>query len=277
MQIYIDILLITNWIIGYIFLQITGKLCSLGFRKHGLFWGSCLCSAVSLLIVFDLSGILIQTIIFIIKLLCLFVIAYASFKVSDFRQLARVTAGLVFVNILFAGTALLFWQVSGRRTVYIKNCTVYFDVSLMSIFIITILTYIIISLYQRCIIKKFKNHISYTATFFDKDFSVTLPAIADSGNLLVDVLSGDSIVVFKSRKLAEYFGMDKDTYPNIPFRLVTAHTQGENLLIPIVRCERLAIVSQSGESKFVRCLVGIINPKENCNDERAVFNPDLLD
>lgn len=277
MQIYIDILLITNWIIGYIFLQIVGKLCSLAFRKHGLFCGSCLCSAVSLLIVFDLSGTLIQTLVFAVKILCLLVIAYASFKVMNLRQMARAAAGLVFVNILFAGTALLFWQFFGRNTVYIKNCTVYLDISLMSIFIITTATYILISLYQRCIIKKFRNHISYTATFFGKDFSVTLPAVADSGNLLVDVLSGESIVVFKSSKLAEYFGMDKDIYPNIPFRLITAHTQGESLLIPIIRCERLAIVSQNGESKFVRCLVGIVNPKENCNDERVVFNPDLLD
>ena len=101
-----------------------------------------------------------------------------------------------------------------------------------------------------------------------------MPAVSDTGNLLTDNFSGEPVVIFKSRRLYEYFGLDSEqSYAVNGFHLIPFETVSGRGLIPVTLRGEVTIHSSDGTSKAVRCAVGIL---DSTGGERAIFDPKLL-
>lgn len=275
MKIYIDILLITNGIMTMIYLETFGKLLHKKTKSIRFFTACCIGGLSSLLIaakgVSFFSAIMITLTKFIFTVLTV----SAAFNFKNIWELFKNTIIYIFIQSVFIGITLVIWQISDAKIIYMKNYTVYFDISLLHLIIATASAYLIISLYEIISRKVYCKTKKYKATYKLSNIEITLPAIADTGNQLCDSFSGTPIVIFYCNELYYYFNLDDPDYETLSgFRLVPYKTVMGSSLMHVTPKGEVTIIDEENNFKTVNCYVGIV--KSENEKSKAIFNPNLL-
>ncbi|MBQ9375822.1 MAG: sigma-E processing peptidase SpoIIGA [Ruminococcus sp.] len=275
MKIYLDVLIITNCITTLVFLSSISRITHRNSSKLRTTLSSLIGGISSLIVVLNPHGFLQSVAITIIKLLLITLIVFIAFNLKSIKALAKYIFLYFFIELVFAGISLLLWQITDSKIIYIKNYTVYFDISLIYLVIATIVIYAIISLYEWLLWIKFNKVEKYKATYTIGNYEIKLPAIADTGNKLYDLFTGTPIVVFCSAELYEHFNLDNvSQYSIAGFRLSPYSTVSGDSVIPITSKGSVTISDSSGNKAPVKCCVGVIHNGKN--KSRAIFNPCLL-
>lgn len=275
MKIYLDVLIITNCIMTIVYLQCISRITHTAISKNRMVISSLTGGIASLIVAVNANGFLQSFAVTIVKFLLIALIVFIAFKLKKAKDFAKYIFLYFFIELIFAGISLLLWQITGSRIIYVRNYTVYFDISLIQLVIAAIVIYLIISVYEWILRYKFSPSEKFRATYSIGNYSIELPAIADTGNRLCDAFTGMPIVIFYSGELYEHFNLDNEKlYPLGGFRIAPYSTVSGNSVMPITSKGTVTITDSSGNSKPVKCCVGVIHSGKN--KSRAIFNPTLL-
>ena len=185
------------------------------------------------------------------------------------------------INFIFAGIILSLRYAFSLSFVKFSNSYFYMDFSILSLVIFTAAAYGLICIVRYMTDKSVVSDGIYKVIIKHNNAVVSIEAIADTGNSLVDCLSGKPVIVCgkdeieKIVEIPEMSGiMEYGGYSDIlkNFRLLPYSTIGESGIIPVFSPDEIIIKEE--KTKKIRqadALIGISNKKI-----KAVFNPKIL-
>ncbi len=267
--IYADVLVITNIYFTYFFVKILTLVFHIKAKPKRVALASVTGGISSLLILLPISDYIIT----VLKIIAVIIIILICGLSKDKYDLIKYSLTFILINIVFTGLCFFIWRLSGGRMIYVKNFTVYFDVSLIMLIIVTILVYFIMTIADYFLINRRNLSGMYTITFnlFNKDYS--FKGIVDTGNNLYDYFSGRSVIICRSNELMGLYNELLNQNINTGFRLIPYATISGDSLIPIKSMQGIKITNENGNTKEVRACIGITSSEA---DEMAIFNPSIL-
>lgn len=274
MKIYIDLLILTNFILTMVYLETLGKLVHRKISGGRLAVSSIIGGLFSLIIVMNGASYPIAWMITVLKGVGIMLTLLFCFKYKSVRQYFKYLFIYCAVRLVYLGATLVFWQLSDSKKIYVRNYTFYFDISLLKLTLAVITAYIILSLYEFFTSRNSADSTAYTAIFKSGDYTLKLPAVSDSGNKLRDSFTGIPIVIFYCSELYSHYKLDEN-YENLNgFRLVPFNTVNGGGLIPVTAKGEVTIIDNKDNAKQIKCCVGIL--KSDNSRSRAIFDPILL-
>lgn len=275
MKIYIDILFITNFIITLMYIKGLAAITHISISKlrtaaAGMFGGSS-----SIIIIATPESFWAAVAVTLLKIAAVIITIIIAVGRCGIKRIIRYFFLYIAMNFIFAGCCVLLWEITGSKIIYIKNCTVYLDISLIDLTASVILAYIVIVIYDKIKDRSFTRSQSYKAKYKIGDYEITISAIADSGNALCDSFTGIPVVIFYCNELFEHFDLDEESkFTMNGFRLIPCTTISGSCLLPVTGKGSVEIIDKNNFSKTVKCYTGIA--RSGNNKSRAIFNPVLL-
>lgn len=253
MDIYVDVLIVTNIYITYIFIKAATLISHTKYPIHRVLTASLIGGMSSLQIL--ITGNLLLS--FAIKLLTLFLIAFvlAGFK---YKEILNLTAKLTVINLMFIGIVMLIWRVFGRA-VYMIGVTVYFDISMLMLVAVTAITYLMFWIYDLLSFRLASRNGGEVTVVTDQK-RVCLSGVSDTGNTLYDFFAEKPVVVCSSDEL-------EAEYQNKRYKLLAYTTVNGKGLIRVYTPKEVFI-----DQKRVDVNIGLLEDSAT----RAVYNPCIL-
>ena len=274
MKIYIDILLIGNFLITELCLKLVSKLTRTVYsNKRMILAGTinALCSLAIILIPNNSTEILL---LHLFKLFVSLSVIFAASGITRVSLLIKHYIIYLITDLILCGTFIFFWEVTGCQVILVRNGMIYLNIPIWLIIICTVISYIILTIYDSITSISFAKQKQYYAELTVGDLCFTLPAVCDSGNRLKDCFSGRSVVVFSSSRIYNILGLDKEqNYPGIGVHLVPYNTVSGSGIMPVSKTADVNIISSDGVRTRVCCAAGFA---KSDGKERAVFDPRLI-
>lgn len=198
--IYLDVLIILNLYVT--FFLIKASCCAIHKKPSNkrIMLGSALGGLSSLIILLPEFGTALTV---LIKLITGIIIVFSVFGFGTIKAFLKRTTVFLIVNFLFAGLMLMLWLFSAPLGMVYNNGFAYFDISLLTIIVSTALAYGLLRLTRYFLDSRTDCEKKYTVEITFKDKSVTLDALADSGNGLVDFLTGLPVIICDYSKTSQ--------------------------------------------------------------------------
>ncbi|GHU56289.1 putative sporulation sigma-E factor-processing peptidase [Clostridia bacterium] len=251
MYIYIDVLILLNIYVNYFLISATARLTHKKITVKRLFVSALIGSFASLLVFITNAQILCL----FLKLLSAGMVTYLAFGKN---KLFKTSLYFLGVNFVFAGIMLLLQTLT--NAVQVQNGVLYADFSILHLLIFTILAYMIICIIEHFYLKSTDFKGEYKVIIRQGTHIIMLDGLADSGNLLIEPISGRTVIV-----CSEQIKSIGKKYL-IPFNTITESGIMEAFLPDEIIIKNLS----TGTKKYVDALVSI--GKTN----NAIFNPKVL-
>lgn len=274
MKIYLDVLLVVNFILTMLYLRTLSKLVHRKTTPFRIASSSCMGGLFSLIMIMNGTSYFSAVIITILKITGLLLTLWLYFKYESFKQYLRYLFLYITIRIIYLGVMLIYWQISDSKKIYVRNYTIYFDISLLVLCAAVISAYGLITIYDIVKRKHYDTSANYYAVFKSGNYEIKIPAVSDSGNKLCDTFTGMPIVVFYCNELYHHFRLDESFEKIEGFRLVPFNTINGNGLMPVTSKGDIIIIDSEENKKNIKCYVGIV--KSENKKSRAIFNPILL-
>jgi len=269
--VYIDLLVIINLYITYFLLKGTGvflhRKLSTARCAAGAFAGGVSSIAILLPPLPFFANI-------VIKAASGAVITLIAFGRKDFLKNALF---FIIINVVFAGLTLLLWLFAAPFGMTYRNGFAYFDISFAALAVTTAISYGLIKLLRYLLDTRISER-EYKIEIINRGQTVTLPALADSGNMLVDFFTGMSVIVCGEDAVKSVFPEavyelgENGNYPD-GIRFLPYTTVSSAGLIPVFKAEKISVKTEGRPDKAVRALIGVTKEKI---DGVAIFNPKII-
>ena len=188
------------------------------------------------------------------------------------------------MSFIFAGVMMLTTQLTKVSSIIVNNYTVYFNISLLTLAVSTIIAYTAVCIVAYVFDKNCNTHHSYKVkvSLFGKEY--IMDAISDSGNSLMDSFTGKHVIICNSLDIAQIADLKPDEkYGSEDYlehfkkfkglRLLPYSTIGNQGIIPAFMADNVVIINEKNQAKPVDAYIGLCL---NNNSYKAIFNPRLL-
>jgi len=301
--IYVDILFIINYVVNYLLLLATQKICkhpspswrlSIGAAAGGIY--AVLIFLPPLSILYSLAAKLVVSVALIVL----------SFRISKWRELARLIIMFYAASFMFAGAAFglfYFTDIGSYVGAAVSNGVFYFNLPLKTLIVSAAASYALIRIACRIFnvqMRKSGNLFNIRITLNGK--TAKLFALLDTGNTLNDPISGDPVIIVEHSSIAhilpervnllfEQHSADSfaimehvmspdtphsadDTY--IPFRLIPFRSLGqENGMIPAFKPDSIIFADAPKDSS--NALIGVSAKRISAGQSyTALMNPQAV-
>ncbi|WP_028506239.1 sigma-E processing peptidase SpoIIGA [Ruminococcus sp. FC2018] len=275
MKIYLDVLIITNTVVTLICLEATARIGHTLVENRRAFLASSVGGLVSLLIIVPGTNYFLALTVTITKALSFPFITLIAFRFKNKRFFIRNTLLFFVSNLVYIALVLILWEFSDTKIIYIRNYTIYFNISILKITISVIIMYIILTAAD--LIKRHIEHNDkYTAEYRCGDYKLSLPAVCDTGNRLYDSFTGVAVVIIYCDDLYEHYSLDSvETIKSGKFRMLPFETINGSGLIAVTYSGNVSISGSEDTYYDLNCCVGIT--RSNGKRSQAIFNPQILE
>jgi len=270
--------LITNIYTNFFLLKTTAKLVHTPLRNSKCIIAA-LAGSLSSLIIFLPQ--LNSALLLFIRILSAAVMIIIGFSGKSLRETYHIGLIFFFVSFIFAGIEYGLTILSDSRNMLWHNSTLYINISMITLVISTIISYIAISFFRYYLDSHNADDYKYTIIITYNEKSITLNAVSDTCNNLTDVFSGKPVIVCGKNSLSKIFEngetdlvLSKKTpefiegWRFIPFS--TIHSDG---ILPIFKPTKTIIkCSEKNIQKSADVYIGIVNK----HMDTAIFNPKIL-
>ncbi len=268
MVIYADILIVTNFIVDYFLLAITGKI----MKRHPRIIRriiSSLFAALGALTIFLPEQNAVLRLLFRLSFSVLICILYFGYE--GIRRLIFSSLIFLAVTTCFAGSMIALWYIFKPSGMVINNSVVYFDISPLFLIGFSVIGFLIFSLFSFLFAQNHKTakRCSVTLTFCGKigNFS----AIIDSGNSLSDSFTGRPVIIADGKKAISYFGELSPERYREKYRAIPCGTVSGNGILDGFRCDCGKIITENKTLKLIEPILAI--SKTPLTDCEAIVNP----
>lgn len=201
MIVYVDVLIVLNFIVNYLLLLLSARLCGRGVKLSRLrITLAALIGAAGSLIIFLPQMGAAANILF--KLAFSSLLAAVSGGYKDGRGYIKRLFMLIATSFVFAGFMLFITLLSGGRSGFYYNGVCYFNVSGVGLLICCALVYGIVTAYQRLISRGALAVKELPVTIVNDGKELCCTGVVDSQNNLCDAFSGTPVVIGSYRLLS---------------------------------------------------------------------------
>ena len=203
MIIYADILFILNLIITYILLISTALFFKIPIKRFRILLSSLLGGAYSLTILLNINIIL--NILF--KILICIIIILISFGFCNLRSFIYESIVFLLLNFLLAGIVMALSLIK-KSDFYTDFLVSYINISPLVLIISSLISYIIINIFTRYILKRRQTNNIYKVKLRIADKTYVLFGFCDSGNALTEPFSALPVCIVKQGIIKDFDTID---------------------------------------------------------------------
>lgn len=273
MIVYADILIILNFIVDYFLLMLTAQL----LRRPVTLARQMLAAGV---------GALSSMLIFLPKLhtaiqlfFCIavaLVMTAVAFGIECRKRFLRAAAILFAVSFGYAGGMLALWFIFKPNGMVIHNSIVYFNISPLFLIVFSVAVFFIVALLRKLLDRTAPLAESCEISLFVDNKSITVTAIADTGNSIEDVF-GLSEVIIADRAAATALLGDYTEDPQMlrRYRALPCNTVSGSELLDGYRCDK-AYITHNGKTLEIRKPILAVSKSPLGGDYSAIINPKIL-
>ncbi len=286
MTAYIDLIILENFFMNAIILYTTGTLLNKKIIKRRLF----LSSLIGTIYVFTLCFKLSNTILNISKFIMGIILVKTCFGSKGYKATIKETAIYFFSSFIYAGCALGFLHIVKPKVVYIVNGIIIGGEYIFEIVgLSALISFALIKVSMKLIkLKSYLNKKNMIADMeiFNKEKSIKIKALVDTGNLLTDPISHDPVIIVYKEKVREIFnnrileridsliGGDyiNEGNENFGLRAVPYTSVGQNDGIIITcRVNKIKLEYQDEVNEINNVLIGFYNEALSKNDKYSAL------
>ena len=276
MVIYVDVLIVTNFLISYFLLMASALLAEYTYSKKRIIFSAFTGALFCLYIFVDSGTVLLD---FLIKSFSLVVCSAAAFGIKDRKKLILQMLCYFVLNMMLTGMVYLISF--ENAAVYQNNMFYYFSVNPVILVVSSAVIYIAILLFEIVKEKISPQKIYYMDIFF-KEFSlIDVAAFFDSGLKLKDIVSNKDVVIVGYEKIKDFLPCElknniyhffRGSYSNVVggFIPVFFSTLSGNGMIPAVKSEYILVENKRIDNILVAFTEGDLG--ENVT---ALFGADI--
>ncbi len=286
MAVYVDVLVCINILLTYIFLVCTRVAVNLATSK----WGTCFAcvfgGASSLVIFIDEEY---WALLLLLKFLIGAIIVLCSFLPRTIRSFLKAFFGFFCISVVFGG-AMYFLEITFKpHGVMYVNGTVYFDMSIKYLIGCTFLIYgIFLAVNYFFERKATKNQIYKVAVTF-RNIELSVWGYIDTGNSLVDTLTGRTVFVGEVKSFAQLFTYEEQRFlksggiDNIPdsllgnIHLVPCKTVGDSTLLPAFVPEKVEISFPENKLELDNVCIALANVDFSQGEYSILLNKRVIE
>jgi len=277
-NVYVDVLFIINFIINLILLKISLFFMKQPCHTSRLTIAASLGSIYAVCMFFpDVSFFYVFPFKFIMSVIMIKIIS----PNVRFLKLLKTTAVFYMVSFTFAGVLLALvyiGNITKSDPAVIHNGIFYFDISMELLLWASAICYLVIWA-SSAIFKRNKILGIKTLRITLEDRSCEISALSDTGNLLTDPLTGNSVVIAEKKHLEKLFpqgipDIENTEETNFKMRLIPYSSLGNpNGLMMGFIPDEIAIDGKKLTGVIVAASPGNLSKKDEYN---ALFNPNIL-
>lgn len=197
--IYADILIAVNLVIDFIMLLSTSRLVSIKPKRIRLILGSVFASLLSLLILADANTVLL----FAAKIAGLMAAVLITFGFKTPAAFIKTVFVFLAVNFVFTGIVTVIWFLISPAGMIVKNGMVYFNISPILLVLFAAGSYLVMTFIEYILKKRQKPEEIYTVKIVIDSKTIELNALYDTGNNIVDAISGHPVTVCELERICE--------------------------------------------------------------------------
>ena len=203
MTIYIDIVLIENFIMNYIILFATGIILKIKRNNVRLIIGSLIGSVYTVMTYVITIKVYSN---FFVKILLSIIMVYISFNSQSVKNLWKQLVVFYLTSFVFGGAAFALIYIIKPQDILMKNGLFLGTYPLKTVVISTIIAFIIIVITFKIVRNKIsKRDIYKIVKIYIEDKSLEVKAMLDTGNMLKEPISGKPVIVVEHTCLYEVF------------------------------------------------------------------------
>ena len=269
-SIYVDLLLFLNGFIDALLLSATAALRHLPHTRRRLCLGAAVGALSSLIL---LLPPLPTALVIGADLLFAALMVRCTFAWHTARDYAASVGVLFALSAGFSGACGLLWYWLAPDRFFVQNGAVYYDVSPLMLLGCTLLCYAA-SRGIEAVLHRTPAAKTLTLIAENRGQTVEFFALHDTGFSLCDTFSGNPVVLVDKTAAAPLLPADFGA-PGTGFRLIPCHTVTGDSLLYAFRPERLALVSDGGETPLSGALLALSDRLQNeaysalCGDDVA--------
>lgn len=204
--IFADVLVAVNAFVTYFILVCARVVSKIGTHRTGTAAAS-LAGGFSALII--LAGDLNVLLSIGYKLLTAAVICFIAFLPRSLKAFFKSFAAFFAVSFAFGGVCFAAECVFHPQGLVYRNGTVYFDVSVFSIAVFTLLCYGLTLIFDRLLKRRAADNTLYTLTVVFRNKSISVRALYDTGNSVCDAVNGNPVTVLNINAASALFSYDE--------------------------------------------------------------------
>lgn len=276
MVIYADILLLTNLYIDFLLLVCVRKFLRLRVSTLRLLPGALVGAALSLCALLPQLPTALSLLLGFLGAGC---ISAAAFAPGKWSMLLKASAAYWCFSFIFAGFCLFIYHFVSPKNLMIRNGLVYFPISPLSLFIFTLLAYLVLSIFRRLFAanEKGPDYCRFRVTGNGKE--AVLFAKADTGNSLKEPFSGLPVMVAEASALKgiapqALYDFLETGQPQEKLRLIPFAAIGGTGLLPAFQAD--SVRSAKCETPLA-CYIALFAGKLSAGQFNALYHPGLLE
>lgn len=264
-KLYVDVLFVTNLAVCIVLVSAAASFLHISVSVPRTFAAAAIGALSSLSV---LTGSMAAATV--IKIMASVIVCAVAFNTASPRKLFKRIFAYLAAYMTFLAAVYIIWYITGCGRIYIIYGTVYFDVSIITLVFSCIACYTLVSVAERIYTEHIYNNTAYKLFFKINDKSYAFEALADTGNMARDHLSGTPVIVCVSDKMCS----DWELAQTLPrgFRLMPYSTVSGDSLMWLAKPQELRICDGKGNTKPLKATIGIVEG----SSEQAIFNPCLL-
>jgi len=190
--IYIDVLLILNLWADFLLLSLTARICHVPTRRWRLVCGAGVGALLCLLLFLPP---LHWSISILVRLIGTVVLVGITFGFVGWRTFAKRFLTLTVLSAGFAGLATAFWYMAAPAGFMVINGVVYYDAPASVLIVFTVISYLLILLYERLRRRRAPHNRLYSLTVRENGKALTCRLLYDSGCTLREPFSGTPTLI----------------------------------------------------------------------------------
>lgn len=269
MVVYVDILMLVNFVVDYFLISISARFLNLKPRFWRLILSSAMGGIFSLYIFLPQGTFFFQIMVQILMSACLCFLAFGFINIKSYL---RSTAVLFCTNFAYSGAMIALWLIFKPRGMVINNSVVYFNISPLFLILFSVIGYFFVLILRKIFKKPFSNNVYCTVEVTCLEKSIVISGIADTGNSISDVFGMSEIFITDRDVADELLGQEKQNptrFRKIPCGTVT----GQNLLDGYrIDCAKVSFNNKVYEFKNPVLAVAAMP----LNDCKIIVNPEKL-
>lgn len=190
MVIYLDVLIVANFIIGYFLLLATAVLSGYTYSRKKIILSALLGALSSVVIFLDIKYMFLDM---VIKVSILFICIVVAFGYKSAKKFTVQIMYYIFLNMLLTGMVIF----ASQKTdiIYQNNMFFYFDINPITLVIFSLIIYAVITV---CQLVKEKISTSQTielSVVFEADTQIKLKAFHDTGFGIKDIINNKDVIL----------------------------------------------------------------------------------
>ena len=262
--IYADILFIINFFITFLILRITARLTKKEAKNLRLIAASALGGLYSMIIFADIPPALSS----LSKAAACLVIVLCAFRFYRVKSFFYTVLIFLFSNLLFLGIIIGIYLIFKSDLIAVKNETVYFDIGARGLLLSAVFAYIVSSLAVRLYNRQLSKGEIFTVEIQNGDKTLSLFALADTGNRLREPFSDEGVIVVGSEAAGDMFSGES-------YRIIPASSVGGEVYMKAYKPDRVTVRS-AGKSEVIENVYIALSENIKAEGCSAVLNPEIL-